>query len=78
MAFGGCSFTEGTPNGECRIKDALLEMVLNSYSSLSSCVFSNNMRDVERFLSTDGSDCGMANINIGPNGAEIGGAFGGE
>ncbi len=45
---------------------------------LSSCIFSNNMREVERFLSAAGSDCGMANVNIGPSGAEIGGAFGGE
>lgn len=45
---------------------------------LSSCVFSDNMREVERFISAAGSDCGMANVNIGPNGAEIGGAFGGE
>ncbi|MBT6094760.1 MAG: aldehyde dehydrogenase family protein [Rhodospirillaceae bacterium] len=45
---------------------------------LSSCIFSNNMREVERFISATGSDCGMANINIGPSGAEIGGAFGGE
>ncbi len=45
---------------------------------LSRCVFSNNMREVERFISAAGSDCGMANVNIGPNGAEIGGAFGGE
>ncbi|RZL94851.1 MAG: aldehyde dehydrogenase family protein [Variovorax sp.] len=45
---------------------------------LSSCIFSNNLREVERFLSAAGSDCGMANVNIGPSGAEIGGAFGGE
>lgn len=45
---------------------------------LSSCIFSNSMQEVERFISVAGSDCGMANINIGPNGAEIGGAFGGE
>ncbi len=45
---------------------------------LSSCIFSDNMREVERFISAAGSDCGMANINIGPSGAEIGGAFGGE
>ncbi len=43
---------------------------------LSSCIFSNNMREVERFISASGSDCGMANVTIGPNGAEIGGAFG--
>ncbi len=45
---------------------------------LSSCVFSNDIRETEYFLSTQGSDCGIANINIGPSGAEIGGAFGGE
>ena len=45
---------------------------------LSSCIFSNDMREVETFISAAGSDCGMANVNIGPNGAEIGGAFGGE
>ncbi len=45
---------------------------------LSSCIFSNDIREVERFLSVSGSDCGMANVNIGPSGAEIGGAFGGE
>ncbi|MCZ6657542.1 MAG: aldehyde dehydrogenase family protein [Gammaproteobacteria bacterium] len=45
---------------------------------LSSCIFSNDVRETEYFLSTQGSDCGIANINIGPSGAEIGGAFGGE
>ncbi|MFZ2737067.1 MAG: aldehyde dehydrogenase family protein [Burkholderiaceae bacterium] len=45
---------------------------------LSSSIFSNNMREVEQFISAAGSDCGMANVNIGPSGAEIGGAFGGE
>ncbi|VTU30848.1 Succinate-semialdehyde dehydrogenase [NADP(+)] [Variovorax sp. PBS-H4] len=45
---------------------------------LSSCIFSNNLREIERFISAAGSDCGMANVNIGPSGAEIGGAFGGE
>jgi len=45
---------------------------------LSSCIFSDNMREVEHFISASGSDCGMANVNIGPSGAEIGGAFGGE
>ena len=45
---------------------------------LSSCIFSDNMREVELFVSQSGSDCGMANVNIGPSGAEIGGAFGGE
>lgn len=45
---------------------------------LSSCAFTTNLREAESFLSASGSDCGIANINIGPSGAEIGGAFGGE
>ena len=45
---------------------------------LSSCIFTLNMREAESFLSVAGSDCGIANVNIGPSGAEIGGAFGGE
>nr|WP_300306024.1 aldehyde dehydrogenase family protein [Halomonas sp.] len=45
---------------------------------LSSCVFSTDVREAEAFISDLGSDCGIANVNIGPSGAEIGGAFGGE
>lgn len=45
---------------------------------LSSAIFSNGFRSVERFLAADGSDCGIANVNSGTSGAEIGGAFGGE
>lgn len=45
---------------------------------LSSCIFTNDLREAEYFLSALGSDCGIANVNIGPSGAEIGGAFGGE
>jgi aldehyde dehydrogenase (NAD+) len=45
---------------------------------LSSCIFTNDLRESEQFLSAVGSDCGIANVNIGPSGAEIGGAFGGE
>ncbi len=45
---------------------------------LSSCIFTNDLREAEQFLSAWGSDCGIANVNIGPSGAEIGGAFGGE
>lgn len=45
---------------------------------LSSAVFTNDVREAERFLSATGSDCGIANVNIGTSGAEIGGAFGGE
>ena len=45
---------------------------------LSSSIFTNDLREAERFLAASGSDCGIANVNIGPSGAEIGGAFGGE
>jgi len=45
---------------------------------LSSAIMTNNLREAELFLSTNGSDCGIANVNIGTSGAEIGGAFGGE
>ncbi len=45
---------------------------------LSSSIFTNDMREAETFVSAHGSDCGIANVNIGPSGAEIGGAFGGE
>jgi aldehyde dehydrogenase (NAD+) len=45
---------------------------------LSSSIFTTDLREAERFLSVSGSDCGIANVNIGPSGAEIGGAFGGE
>jgi aldehyde dehydrogenase (NAD+) len=45
---------------------------------LSSAIFTASMRSAERFLSACGSDCGIANVNIGTSGAEIGGAFGGE
>jgi aldehyde dehydrogenase (NAD+) len=45
---------------------------------LASSIFTTDLREAERFLSAQGSDCGIANVNIGPSGAEIGGAFGGE
>ncbi len=45
---------------------------------LSSAIFTERLREAERFLSAEGSDCGIANVNIGTSGAEIGGAFGGE
>ena len=45
---------------------------------LSSAIFTDRLREAERFLSPVGSDCGIANVNIGTSGAEIGGAFGGE
>jgi len=45
---------------------------------LSSSLFTDRLQNAERFLSASGSDCGIANVNIGTSGAEIGGAFGGE
>jgi aldehyde dehydrogenase (NAD+) len=45
---------------------------------LSSAIMTTDMRQMEKFLSVEGSDCGIANVNIGTSGAEIGGAFGGE
>ena len=45
---------------------------------LSSAIFTESMKTAEKFLSASGSDCGIANVNIGTSGAEIGGAFGGE
>src|SRR5258705_8120698 len=44
---------------------------------LSSAIFTTDVREAERFMAADGSDCGIANVNIGTSGAEIGGAFGG-
>jgi aldehyde dehydrogenase (NAD+) len=55
-----------------------IAMQNHSQHGLSSALFTNNMQHAELFLSARGSDCGIANINIGTSGAEIGGAFGGE
>ncbi|MBS0445920.1 MAG: aldehyde dehydrogenase family protein [Proteobacteria bacterium] len=58
--------------------DAAIETHNDVPQGLSSCIFSTNLLEIEQFISAAGSDCGMANVNIGPSGAEIGGAFGGE
>ena len=50
----------------------------NVPQGLASSIFTRDLREAERFLSAEGSDCGIVNVNIGPSGAEIGGAFGGE
>jgi aldehyde dehydrogenase (NAD+) len=50
----------------------------NVPQGLSSSIMTLNFREAEQFLSAEGSDCGIANVNIGTSGAEIGGAFGGE
>ncbi len=58
--------------------DEAIEMQNAVPQGLSSSIFTNNLRAAEHFLSAAGSDCGIANVNIGTSGAEIGGAFGGE
>ena len=84
---------EGTPNMEV-VQDETFAPILyllkytnldeaihiqnNVKQGLSSAIFTNNIQEAETFLSARGSDCGIANVNIGTSGAEIGGAFGGE
>jgi aldehyde dehydrogenase (NAD+) len=58
--------------------DEAIAMQNASHHGLSSAIFTDNLRHAEQFLSAQGSDCGIANVNIGTSGAEIGGAFGGE
>ncbi len=58
--------------------DEAIEMQNGVVQGLSSAIMTTNMREAELFLSQQGSDCGIANVNIGTSGAEIGGAFGGE
>jgi|TARA_R100000081_G_C4807863_1_gene168868 aldehyde dehydrogenase (NAD+) len=61
--------------------DELAEAVLinnNVPQGLSSCIFTKDLQEAELFIGANGSDCGIVNVNIGPSGAEIGGAFGGE
>src|SRR5690606_16917988 len=58
--------------------DEAIEIQNGVPQGLSSAIMTNNLKEAERFLSVNGSDCGIANVNIGTSGAEIGGAFGGE
>lgn len=58
--------------------DEAIELQNGVDQGLSSAIMTNNLREAEKFLSVAGSDCGIANVNIGTSGAEIGGAFGGE
>jgi aldehyde dehydrogenase (NAD+) len=62
----------------CRDLDEAIALNNDVPQGLSSSIFTTDMREAERFCSARGSDCGIANVNIGPSGAEIGGAFGGE
>ncbi|MGW7365128.1 L-piperidine-6-carboxylate dehydrogenase [Streptomyces sp. NPDC054841] len=61
-----------------RTLDEAIELHNGVPQGLSSSIFTQSQREAERFLAADGSDCGIANVNIGTSGAEIGGAFGGE
>ena len=61
-----------------RTMDEALRLHNDVPQGLSSSIFTMNLREAEQFLSATGSDCGIANVNIGTSGAEIGGAFGGE
>jgi aldehyde dehydrogenase (NAD+) len=58
--------------------DEAISIQNNVPQGLTSAIFTNDMREAEKFISTAGSDCGIANVNTGTSGAEIGGAFGGE
>ena len=62
----------------CRDLDEAIALHNAVPQGLSSAIFTRSLREAERFLSAAGSDCGIANVNIGTSGAEIGGAFGGE
>ena len=61
-----------------RTLDEAIALLNGVPQGLASCIFTTDLREAETFLSAVGSDCGIANVNIGPSGAEIGGAFGGE
>jgi aldehyde dehydrogenase (NAD+) len=58
--------------------DQAIELNNQAAHGLTSAIFTNDLRESERFLGAAGSDCGIANVNTGTSGAEIGGAFGGE
>lgn len=58
--------------------DEAIQIQNNVPQGLSSCIFSRDLLETEQFIGPNGSDCGLVNVNIGPSGAEIGGAFGGE
>ena len=58
--------------------DDAIKMHNDVGQGLSSCIFSQDLLETEKFVSANGSDCGIVNVNIGTSGAEIGGAFGGE
>jgi aldehyde dehydrogenase (NAD+) len=74
----GYGSADATPAEAVAEMDEALALHNGVPQGLSSAIFSDHMREIEYFLSHRGSDCGIANVNIGTSGAEIGGAFGGE
>ncbi len=74
----GYGSADATPAEAVAEMDEALTLHNGVPQGLSSAIFSDHMREIEYFLSHRGSDCGIANVNIGTSGAEIGGAFGGE
>ncbi|GJQ27142.1 MAG: aldehyde dehydrogenase [Phycisphaerae bacterium] len=85
IGYGKAGAAEAAPRGlkpaaRCGLDDLdeAIRLHNNVPQGLSSAIFTRNLLEAERFLSAVGSDCGIANVNIGTSGAEIGGAFGGE
>jgi len=74
----GYGTADATPQEAVAEMEAAMELHNGVPQGLSSAIFTDHMREAELFLSHRGSDCGIANVNIGTSGAEIGGAFGGE
>jgi aldehyde dehydrogenase (NAD+) len=74
----GYGTADATPQEAVAEMEAAMEVHNGVPQGLSSAIFTDHMREAELFLSHRGSDCGIANVNIGTSGAEIGGAFGGE
>jgi len=78
MSACGLGRVQGKSVSKLRSVREAIEANNATVHGLLSCVFTSDLPEAERFLSAAGSDCGIANVNIGPSGAEIGGAFGGE
>ncbi|QDV91671.1 Putative aldehyde dehydrogenase AldA [Phycisphaerae bacterium RAS2] len=79
IGYGKAASSGGKPHGSgLNDLDEAIRLHNDVPQGLSSAIFTRNLLEAERFLSAVGSDCGIANVNIGTSGAEIGGAFGGE
>ncbi len=78
LSSGGRRSRRCSTSSRTRIPTRRLDLQNGVPQGLASSIFTTDLREAERFLAASGSDCGIANVNIGPSGAEIGGAFGGE